>query len=139
MHQATKVIVWLWRLSGVYSPSGEEPASLLHGLNIWPYSTSQTRTTALLSCPKHLRPNPRLRRASARRLRMRLSDGRVGRRTARISDLDWMTPMSYSKSSQDLKRISPQSRHLSGKSSISTNTGSRAKVGIALCDLVDPT
>ncbi len=103
------------------------------------YSTTQNRTTTLLSCPNHLRPNPRLRRASAQRLRMRLSDGRAGRRTARISDLDWMTPMSYSKFSQDLRRISLQSHHLSGKSSTSTSTGSRVKVGIASHDLVDPT
>ena len=39
----------------------------------------------LLSCPKHLEPNPRLR--SPQRLKTRQSDGRAGRRTARIFDL----------------------------------------------------
>ena len=103
------------------------------------YSTTQNRSTALLSCPKHLRPNPHLRRTRAQRLRMKLSDGRAGRRTAQISDLDWMTLMSYSKFSQDLRRINLQSHHLSGKSSTSTSTGSRGKVGIAFQGLVDPT
>ena len=47
--------------------------------------------------------------------------------------------MSYSKFSQDLRKTSPQSHHLSGKSSTSTSMGSREKVGIACRDLVDPT